>query len=105
MRKSEIDCDPAKLFFWQAIRIGACQRFNQGALPMIDVSRRGEDEVSPVRHHRFLSPRNRVPRSSSVNREGVKIAYLHAARMAAINSSSCRGNTVRKSIFTIPREI
>ena len=42
--KAEIDCDAALLLFRQTIRIGAGQRAYQGALPVIDMSGRANDD-------------------------------------------------------------
>jgi hypothetical protein len=42
--EAEIDRDPACLFLFEAVGIGACQRLNKGTLPVIDVTRSSDDD-------------------------------------------------------------
>jgi hypothetical protein len=42
--KTYVDCDPASLFFRQAVGINACQSADESGLPMIDVSRCADDD-------------------------------------------------------------
>ena len=43
--EAEIDRDTARLFFGQAIGVSSSQRFDEGALAVIDVSSGRENEV------------------------------------------------------------
>ena len=45
VRKSEVDCDAARLLFLKAIGIGARQREHERALAVIDMSRGTDDDV------------------------------------------------------------
>src|SRR6266480_7631447 len=49
MCKAQFDRDAAQFFFWQAIWIGACERVDERALAVIDVSSCGEDK--PLQLH------------------------------------------------------
>jgi hypothetical protein len=42
--EAQIDRDPARLFLFEPIRIGAGQRLDQRALPMIDVPGGSDDD-------------------------------------------------------------
>src|SRR5437867_4132299 len=48
MRKTEVDGDSPEFFFLQAVRIRSGERLYQGALPVINVTRRACNHVSHV---------------------------------------------------------
>jgi hypothetical protein len=54
MCETKVNGDSAKLLFGQAVGIGAGQRFDQGALAMIHVSRGGKNEMSDDGHQTNL---------------------------------------------------
>ena len=43
--KAELNCDLSRFFFGQAVGINSSERFNEGALAVIDVAGRREDEM------------------------------------------------------------
>ena len=75
---------PARLFFRQAIRVGAGERLDQRALAVIDVAGGGDDEV-------------RARRTST------GVTRPTTARSALITSASCCGKIVRRSSLRVPR--
>ena len=48
MSEAQVDGDASRLLFRQAIRIGAGERLDQGALPVIDVAGGRDDVVRRV---------------------------------------------------------
>ena len=48
MREAKIDSDAARLFFLQAIRIGAGQCAHERALSMVDVTSRADDNGTHI---------------------------------------------------------
>src|ERR1043165_4084333 len=73
MRKTQIDRDSARFFFRQAIRISSSERFDKRTFPVIDVTRRRQNEI--------------------------ELHYASASRNTRARSSSCRGKIVRRSIL------
>ncbi len=51
VREAEIDCDPARFLFLQAVRVGAGQSAHECALAVIDVSGGSDDDCPEIGGH------------------------------------------------------
>src|SRR5262249_39524264 len=54
--KPQIDCDAAPLLFCQAVRMSACQRFDQSGLAVVDVPGGSDNDALFGRIHKRSSP-------------------------------------------------
>src|SRR5206468_5610008 len=63
VRETEIDGDPAGLFFFESIRVGAGERQHQGALAVIDVTG-GSDDHGLGHHRQFFTKSRRHTKST-----------------------------------------
>ncbi len=59
--EAEVDRDAALLLFLEAIRIGPGQRADEGALPMVDVPGRTDDDRGHGRQRRLRAARSFFP--------------------------------------------
>ena len=87
MREAKLDRDLSRFFFGQAVGINSSERFNEGALAVIDVAGRREDEM--LLCHRPYNSR-------------LATVVAQALRIASTTASSCCGKMVRRSSLKPP---
>jgi hypothetical protein len=57
VREAEVDGDASRFLFWQTVGISSGQRFDQRALPVINVSSCSDDEMEGICHRMSVACR------------------------------------------------